>query len=166
MRLVKNTPSQATANALIITSPLEQLSSLEHLTRTMQSIYIEGLDGSEQDVDRIATALNQSNVEELSKFYDRDATVHSWYYQCYGQQTASSERASNGPQSVARCLQLRGPVQRIIIVKNGPSNEKWKNDLELEKERVARTLWWYIKSGNDRTQVFGEREFARFLTNL
>jgi len=66
----------------------------------------------------------------------------------------------------AECLQIRGPIENVIIVKNGPSEGNWADDLEMDMEKVARTLWWYMKSGNDRAQVFGEREFARFIKSL
>jgi len=51
-------------------------------------------------------------------------------------------------------------------VKNRPSEGNWAEDLEMDMEKVACTIWWYIKSGNDWAQVFGEREFAHFLKNL
>ena len=57
-------------------------------------------------------------------------------------------------------------LQNVIIVKNGLSEGNWADDLEMDMEKVACTIWWYIKSGNDWAQVFGEREFAHFLKNL
>ena len=47
-------------------------------------------------------------------------------------------------QSVAQCLQIREPIQNIIIMKNGPSEGNWAEDLEMDMEKVARTIWWYI----------------------
>ena len=76
------------------------------------------------------------------------------------------EERTPASQSVTQCLQIRGPIQNVIIVKNRPSEGNWAEDLETDMEKVARTMWWYIKSGNDHEQVFGEREFAHFLKNL
>ena len=128
----------------------------------MRSVIIKGLNGSETDIDLITSALGQKDIKELNKFYDRNPSIHSWYYQCYGQEPCGTEKTPD-PNSVAHSLQIRGSFQNVIIVKNGPSGGKWMEELV---ETVARTIWWYIKSGNDRAQVFGEREFARFLMDL
>lgn len=55
---------------------------------------------------------------------------------------------------------VEGPV---LVVLDGPAEGKWAMRETIDEDKFARTVWWYFKSGNDASQVYGEREFRRFL---
>jgi len=51
-----------------------------------------------------------------------------------------------------------------LVVKNGPREATW--DAEFRVKDVADTIWWYYKSGQDISTVFGEQELQRFICRL
>jgi hypothetical protein len=59
---------------------------------------------------------------------------------------------------------LKVPVDSaVLIIKKGPAGGLWEKIRDIDDDAVARTIWWYHTSGNDVSQVFGEREFSRYL---
>jgi hypothetical protein len=52
----------------------------------------------------------------------------------------------------------------MLLVKNRPRNTIW--DAEFMVKEVADMIWWYYKSGQDISTVFGEWELERFIGQL
>lgn len=103
----------------------------------------------------------------LVNVYDRAPLVADWYYSLYGitEPITNSEYAIAANPIVDAVMPkgsepVKGPV---IVVLNGPSEGIWKVKETIDEYNFARTIWWYFRSGNDVSQVFGEREFQRFI---
>lgn len=97
--------------------------------------------------------------------YDRDVRVDDWYYAFYHIPTASPSK----PNPIANivkpdgCPPINGPV---LVVLNGPDDGMWETTQRIRIDDVARTLWWYHKSGNEVATVFGQRELRRYVRTL
>lgn len=105
----------------------------------------------------------------LTSIYDRDQSVDDWYYSLYSLPPSSSKTSTvyeRSPNPVVDAIMregspcVEGPV---IVVLDGPADGMWEVRETIDEDRFARTVWWYFKSGNDVSQVYGEREFRRFL---
>ena len=153
-------------NVIFMVTPNLRLLSLQTLTDNLHETHVNGLNGDASDLERIATHFGQREINEVAKFYDRDPKVYDWYYQCYGPPPDNGDITTATPNSTAAWLGLQNLTTDLIILKNGPNDGKWKMEPSVDLESVARTIWWYLRSGNDRAQVFGEREFTRFIENL
>ncbi|KAI0055903.1 hypothetical protein BV25DRAFT_1842674 [Artomyces pyxidatus] len=111
--------------------------------------------------------LHDANAYCFREVYDRDPSVHTWYYAWYCAATMSVS-ADQPVNSIATFFQkeqlpsIRGPV---VVIKSGPIDyaTSWSSCSSLSAEHLARTIWWYFKSGNSVQDVFGEREFMRYL---
>ena len=165
LRILRQTCPPPEPNAILMINLNLCLTSLKSLTDNLHETHVEGLIGDDTNVERIAAHLGQREIHEVGKFYDRDPKAYDWYYQCYGP-PPSRNIANPTPNSTAEWLGLHNLNSEVIILKNGPSCGSWKGEPRVDLEAVARTMWWYLQSGNDRAQVFGEREFARFIKNL
>ena len=133
----------------------------------MHAIHVNGMRGVAKDIDLMAACIQQDEIQEVSKFYDRNEHICDWYYQCYApiRPSNNTEKAAK-TDSIAQWLGLQNTTGPIIMAKNGPDDAKWRKDMYVDIEVVARTIWWHYASGNDRKQVCGERELARFIQNL
>lgn len=161
--------SDTRPNAIIIKNPNLPITSLDCLLSNLENANVTGLSGDETDIPLLAMTLGHKEIEEIGKFYDRIPTIIDWYYHCYSlpQNDVGSSSDVPPPTLIARWLNLKDTCyQSCIIIKDGPKDGRWKNNLTIDLTAVARTLWWYQASGNDRTQVYGERELARLLKNL
>lgn len=167
LRVLKQTCPSHPPNALIIKDPTIPALSLDSLICSIEPLYIPTITGTSSDLELIAQVFQSGDAEETSHFYDRDPHIVSWYYQCYGPVRENRPTRPSRPHknSVAHWLKLVDQ-RPLIVMKNGPSNDDWQTNLSITLENVARSLWWYHKSGNNREQVFGERELTRFLRNL
>jgi hypothetical protein len=110
--------------------------------------------------------LNTDEVHTIGKAYERNPSTTDWYFEVFvaGSLTADQVQAKN---SLVEGLVSRkhGTVRGdVLLAKNGPKNGDWHAEFTLKE--VTELLWWYYKSGRDVTEVFGERELARFLTSI
>ena len=122
-------------------------------------------------IELIEGHLGKGDMVEVSKFYDRQNSIMNWYYQCYGIDQAQSIndygfKKTQDALSVLAWLGLTSGWGSIAIVKNGPADAGWKADLGMQPDSLVRSIWWYMRSGNDRMQVFGERKLSRFIMGL
>ena len=129
-----------------------------------ESDYIPSI-GDTSSFDKHAKLLLKSEeVEAIGKAYERKPSTIDWYFEIF----CGKDVPTNQPRNwlVEPLVSRRhGPVRGdILLVKNGPANGDWCPEFTLAD--VADILWWYNKSGRDVTEVFGEREMARFLTSL
>jgi hypothetical protein len=113
----------------------------------------------------IRLLLQSAHVNEVACFYDRDPAVDQWYYQAYARDPPLATVGDDNNTFIAAVS--KNPQQTVnspvLIMKNGPVGGDWEGDKDIESESVVHTIWWYLASGNDVSQVFGEREFSRFL---
>lgn len=49
---------------------------------------------------------------------------------------------------------------------NGPEDGMWEINQRIRVEDVARTIWWYFKSGNTVGDVFAQRELRRYVRTV
>lgn len=112
----------------------------------------------------IKLLLKTEHVEAIGKGYKRKPSTIDWYFEIFAVKDVSSNQPRSQliePLVAGRHIPVRGD---IILVKNGPKDGNWSPELALAD--VADVLWWYLKSGRDVTEVFGERELARFLRSV
>ena len=108
---------------------------------------------------------------EVGKFYDRWNGIVNWYYQCYSIDQAQNVddygfKKTQDNLLVSAWLGLTSGWGSIAIVKNGPADAGWNADLRMQLDSLVRSIWWYMRSGNDCMQVFGERKLSRFIMGL
>jgi hypothetical protein len=145
----------------------DTLHQLNDLLESLQTVEFPTLRGDVTDIGLIKQYLGKGHLVEIGKFYDRRDTIWEWYYQCYGL-VRFGEAPALTPitGSVASWLGVTFALDSVVIVKNGPDTGGWRADLSIDSEAVGRSIWWYMRSGNDRAQVFGEREFSRFVRGM
>lgn len=101
----------------------------------------------------------------MTNAYDHDTRVDDWYYAFYHIPAASS----NKPNPIADIVKPRdhppvcGPV---LVVLNGPEDGMWEVNQRIRIDDLAKTIWWYHKSGNTVGDVFGQRELRRYVCML
>lgn len=117
------------------------------------------------DKKAIADILGAKEIEEVRRFYDRHPQVDGWYYRCYAEVSDKVNSVAAVEGSLGDILRLKVTTGCLVIVKDGPADGNWVSH-GISVESLARTLWWYKKSGNDMAQVAGEREYARFIKSL
>lgn len=117
--------------------------------------------------DSVKNILQVNDAQFLADVYNRDPSAAEWYYSLYGIPSAAAgsnyDRAAN---PIADIIMPKGspPVLGpVLVVLNGPSDGIWEVAETIDEERFARSIWWYFKSGNDVSQVLGERELLRFI---
>jgi len=136
---------------------MTKISSLDVLVASMTAIHITDMTGGPMDIALMANCIQRKDIQEISKFYDRNEKYCDWYYQCYGS-TDNAHQTTKTPyvNSIAHWLGLERTNNPIIIAKNGPTGTNWIKDMSIASDDVARTIWWHHASGNDRSQVCGE----------
>lgn len=147
-------------------APMSSLQSLrEHITSCDVGF---APDGSILTKD-LEDILGESGGQRLVNVYDRSPSVDGWYYSLYALPTNSSNTRTvyaSSPNIIANAVMPRGsPCVKgpVLVVLDGPADGVWGIREAIDEDRFARTVWWYFKSGNDVSQVYGEREFQRFL---
>jgi hypothetical protein len=137
--------------------------SPSELTGFCESHYIPSI-GDWSSFDHHAKLLLGSDVlVSVGKVYERNPSTTNWYYELF----TSGQDAIESNNVVIQYLvpPKRTPVKGdVLLVKNGPRDGQWK--AEFTTSDVIETLWWYYKSGRDATEVFGERELARFISSI
>lgn len=109
--------------------------------------------------------LGSSDGVCFANAYDRDVRVDDWYYSFYHVPSGSPQQ----PNPVADIIRpeehppIRGAV---LVVLNGPKEGSWGSDQKLRVEDVARTIWWYYRSGNAVKDIFVQRELRRFVRTV
>ncbi|KAI0057501.1 hypothetical protein BV25DRAFT_1812315, partial [Artomyces pyxidatus] len=100
---------------------------------------------SQEDLDAI---LGPGRHAHLCNFYDRTPFVYEWFYSAFH----VSEPAPSRPKNAVAAVFARQGVEvvhgSVLIVKNGPAGGEWVRDVQIDADAVARTLWWYHRSGN------------------
>ncbi|KAI0054715.1 hypothetical protein BV25DRAFT_1812354, partial [Artomyces pyxidatus] len=128
------------------------------------------LDSCELGLDRdgyiadseIGIMLNDDSSAHVLDFYDRNPSSIRTYYSLYAVPgAAAAGEARNTVASIVstpRSGPIHGPA---LVVRNGPIETWTPKNVPLEVDEVARTLWWYSKSGNSVEEVAGERTLQR-----
>ena len=118
------------------------------------------------DLDNI---LGRPGGSLLTNLYDRSPLVDDWYYSLYAVSSTSSDHRTtydNSPNPIVDAIMPKGsaPVLGpVLVVLDGPAEGMWEVHQIIDQDRFARTVWWYFKLGNDVSQVYGEREYQRFI---
>ncbi|KAI0039792.1 hypothetical protein FA95DRAFT_1577363 [Auriscalpium vulgare] len=100
-------------------------------------------------------------VKVIADFYDRNPDIYDWYYTAYALRDAGPHHGIN---SLASKLvrPSRGPVYGpVIVVKNAPASLWHLIGKAVSDDGLARTIWWYCRSGVDADEVFKERTLIR-----
>lgn len=142
-------------------------SNLEAMTSHITSCNLAFARDGTIHPDSIKDIFGTEEAQFLVNVYDRTPSVAEWYYTLYGIPSTVDDSAYNrAPNPVVDVVMPKGspPVLGpVLAVLNGPIEGIWEVAETIDEERFARSIWWYLKSGNDVRQVFGEREFLRFI---
>lgn len=143
-------------------SPLHNPASLHtHLDLCLVEFDEDGAVSTQSLMDLVGS----KDVHCFTNAYDRDPSIDDWYYAFY----ASSSDITSAPNPIADIVKpshhpmIRG---RVLVVLNGPTGGKWETSQRIDDIELGRTLWWYLKSGNEVGDVFGERELRRYIRTL
>ena len=171
VRSLRRDEPEREPNVIIIRRPHVVIRALGDLVDNLELVYLGTLGGEVGDIELIEGHIGEGDMVEVGKFYDRQDSTMNWYYQCYSVDEAQSVddygfKKTQDALSVSAWLGLTSGQGSIAIVKNGPVGAVWKDDLRMQPDSLARSIWWYMRSGNDRAQVFGERELSRFIMEL
>ncbi|KAJ7130157.1 hypothetical protein C8R44DRAFT_871995 [Mycena epipterygia] len=98
----------------------------------------------------IAGMMKYDQVRPCGRFYERDADTVDWYYQ--GEPVNAIGVLFAGREVV------KG---RIVIAKNGPQDGAW--DPSIDYQSLARTIWWYMRSGVDPSSLAAQRDLERLV---
>lgn len=159
--------SRQTSVCVMIDDPNRTFTSLDELRSSLTDVDISSLSGDIDDLEIIEETFGIHEAEELTKFYDRNQGISDWYYQCFAEKIGlDAKKTSKESDTVAGVLGLNRCAGKLIIVKGGPISGEWMGDASVNSDTVARSIWWYKMSGNSVSDVFGEREFARFAKSL
>jgi hypothetical protein len=143
------------------------LMSLNQIQSELQPLYLPNLTNNITDIPIIASALAQTDTQEVRRFYDCKPDTCNWYYQCYCQISTDQPNVHIPVHNYfTKWLDVHEGCGSFLIVKNGPSDGCWPNELNLDLNTVARTIWWYQASGNDQAQVCREQKFTQFIKGL
>ncbi|VDC00910.1 unnamed protein product [Peniophora sp. CBMAI 1063] len=99
--------------------------------------------------------------QKIASFFDRDPTVLEWYYAMYALTDSKDEPVNTVASVVCGKEKPKGPV---IIVKDGPASKWGSFGTDVDVDEVAKTLWYYHKSGTSVEAEFGERTLLRILS--
>lgn len=107
----------------------------------------------------LADYLNTPRYARIGSFYDRDPSILNWYYSMYARVPC------DGPLNAVSAIVCeretpRGPV---VIVKDCPAHEWGALKTEIDVDELAKTLWYYHRSGVSAETEFGERTLLRML---
>ncbi|KAI0052233.1 hypothetical protein FA95DRAFT_1602174 [Auriscalpium vulgare] len=123
------------------------------------------ISGSAED-DSSSTHQSNDALKDVRKIYDKDSTVHGWYYSLRvpGSRSEGKDDAVKSIVSDLLKPHARAICGIVTVVKDGPwaTRAEWDDGL-LYIDRFASTLWWYLSGEAKVDQVFGERELERFL---
>ena len=171
VRSLRRSQPEPEPNVIIVSQPRANVRALGDLRDNLELAYLGTLGGEAGDIGLIEAHVGEGDMVEVGKFYDRQDSTLNWYYQCYGVDQTQKVgdyviENTRETSSVSSWLGLTGWQGSIVIVKNGPAGGAWKEDLGIQLDSLVRSIWWYMRSGNDRAQVFGERELSRFILGL
>jgi len=54
----------------------------------------------------------------------------------------------------------------MVVLKNGPVGESWEWSSDVKTGALAHMIWWYEKSSQEVSMVFGERGLLRVVGKL
>lgn len=143
-------------------SPLNSPESLiDHLDLCLVEFDEHGAVSEQSLIDLIGT----KDAACFTNAYDRDCRIDDWYYAFY----ADTSDTTSAPNPIANIIKpshqalIRG---RVLVVLNGPEDGMWEVTQRIDEAQLGRSLWWYLKSGNEVRDVFGERELRRFIRTM
>ncbi|VDB99266.1 unnamed protein product [Peniophora sp. CBMAI 1063] len=111
--------------------------------------------------DELAELLNTPRYKRVASFYDRDPSIFDWYYSVYA--CESCDGPTNTVAAIV-CGQAT-PKGQVVIVKDCPAH-KWDClKTGVDADEVAKTLWYYHKSGVSAEAEFAERTLLRILSS-
>lgn len=115
-----------------------------------------------QDIQR---TLQDGDIQEPLVLYPRQSDITEWYYQIFYTTKENDKRGRN------QILCMLFPDNREIkgeaaIVANGarfdPKSDKW----DIDSIELGKTLWWYMKGGQNARKVANQRRFISYLENM
>ena len=108
---------------------------------------------------KLADVLNTPHYKKIASFFHRDPSIFERYYTVYARKTCDE------PPNVIAAIICGDEVPRgsVAVVKDGPA-DKWSAlKTEMDVDELAKTLWFYHKSGVSAEAEFGERTMIRIL---
>ncbi|KAJ7119807.1 hypothetical protein C8R44DRAFT_737559 [Mycena epipterygia] len=138
---------------------------LTHLSPTMVAFSAEAAITQSRDDIVAAMEMGTSLSCRMSGTNQRPSledieSRRDWYYQIYCD-------ASMGDQyglvnAFAALFAEREVVKgRVLIAKNGPEDGAW--DPSIDPASLARTIWWYKRSGISSSSLAAQRDMERLL---
>lgn len=97
--------------------------------------------------------------------YDRDSRIDDWYYAFYAD-PSNTTGALNPIANIVKPAEHPPIRGQVLVVLNGPEDGMWEVMQRIDKIQLGRSLWWYLKSGNEPRDVFGERELRRYIRTM
>ncbi|VDC05043.1 unnamed protein product [Peniophora sp. CBMAI 1063] len=109
----------------------------------------------------LADVFNTPHYKRVCSFFPRDPMVLDWYYTVY---TRKSSKGSFNAVAAMVC-EAQSPMGEAVIVKDCPA-DKWDVlNTEIDADELAKTLWFYHKSGTSAEADFAERTLLRMLVS-
>lgn len=97
--------------------------------------------------------------------YDHDSRIDDWYYAFYSN-PSNTTGALNPIANIVKPFQHHPIRGQVLVVLNGPEDGMWEVMQRIDETQLGRSLWWYLKSGNEPRDVFGERELRRYIRTM
>ncbi|KAI0066969.1 hypothetical protein BV25DRAFT_1912312 [Artomyces pyxidatus] len=167
-------PNVVTADVLLVlpdqdgaSNPLDSLSSLQDRVRATE-IEVDGR-GQLKGED-LRSIFHGKEIECIREMYDRRGTINEWYYAVFAV-TRVKESETADRNSIATFLKKNGDgvvFGPAIVVRDGPEETRAERlaDPGITADDFSRTVWWYVRSGRDISEVYGERELTRHLLGV
>ncbi|KAH7925861.1 hypothetical protein BV22DRAFT_1128633 [Leucogyrophana mollusca] len=113
----------------------------------------------------VSSVLEETRIAHPLIFFSRHEQETDVYYQAYHSTYEPDDRE---PNSICSSLykKNRHPSGSIVVVCNGASFAPSDTELDMDVEDLARTIWWYKRSGRNVSTVTAERRFSQFVKGL
>ncbi|KZV59148.1 hypothetical protein PENSPDRAFT_695386 [Peniophora sp. CONT] len=137
----------------------DPLKSRDNLRQHLDGGYLATDDDRRFLQHELADVLNSPQYKKVCSFFHRDPSVLDWYYSMYARE--SCDEPANAVAAIVCGKET--PKGAVVIIKDGPA-DKWDMlKTEMDVDEVAKTLWYYHKSGVSAQAEFGERTLLRIL---
>lgn len=136
----------------------EVMEMIKPIHRQHAKTNIEGLEDIQQ-------MLQDGEIQEPLVLYPRQADITGWYYQIFYTAQEMDRREHNQIlcQLFPRIAGIRGEA---VIVTNGAEFDSMSKRWDIDSIELGKTLWWYIKGGQDAREVANQRRFIDYLENM
>ncbi|KAH7920566.1 hypothetical protein BV22DRAFT_1050247 [Leucogyrophana mollusca] len=132
---------------VVCPDPVQTAQEPAQISKSFLAIRSDRPQSENAALDVISAVLEESHIAPARDFYPRQFSECNIYYQAYYTTYPEDNRAVNS-------------IWAVVIVKNGSMVDPDDPVLDIDEKELARTIWWYWKSGNDVRGVTADRRMA------